>query len=87
MAFPAIDSESPRNGGYLFFADGNDHEAYDEHHFIAADNDNHAFPFMDIKSPADETPLFAASIAEYKSNSRPSTTVATLLVVIVPVST
>jgi transposase InsO family protein len=52
LAFPAIDTVSPRNGGFLFFADGNDHEAYDERLLVADDKDNHAFPFLDTKSPA-----------------------------------
>jgi hypothetical protein len=52
LDFPAIDSVSPRNGGFLFFADGNDHEAYDERLLVADDKDNHAFPFLDMKSPA-----------------------------------
>jgi hypothetical protein len=52
LAFPAIDSASPRNGGFLFFTDGNDHEAYDERLRVADDKDNPAFPFLDMKSPA-----------------------------------
>jgi hypothetical protein len=52
LAFPAIDTVSPRNGDFLFFADGNDHEAYDECILAAADKDDHALPFMGIKSPA-----------------------------------
>ena len=44
-------------------------------------------PVSGSKSITAETPLFAASTAEYKSNSSSSTTVATLFVVMVPVST
>ncbi len=50
LALPAIDSISPRNGGYLFFADDNDHEAYEERVLLTHSNDLQAFPFLSSKS-------------------------------------
>jgi hypothetical protein len=52
LAFPALDTRPPpRNGGYLLFEDGNDHEAYPPTTvLIATTRDDHAFPFLDGQS-------------------------------------
>ena len=52
LAFPAFDSPPrPRNGGYLFFEDGKDHEDYPSGTaLIATARDDLAFPFMDGQS-------------------------------------
>ncbi len=47
LAFPALDSRPPlRNGGFLFFEDGNDNEAYPPATLlIATARDDHVYPF------------------------------------------
>jgi hypothetical protein len=54
-AFPALETHPPpRNGGFLFFADGNDHEAYPQETLFAAtgQDEGKAFSFMDGQSSA-----------------------------------
>jgi hypothetical protein len=55
LMFPAVDNPPPRNEGFLFFADGNDHEAYpyEENLLLAHGNDNKPYSFMDQQSSAE----------------------------------
>jgi hypothetical protein len=55
LAFPAIEKNPLlRNGGFLFFADGNDHEAYPQETLLVAtsQDDDKTFSFMDGPSSA-----------------------------------